>query len=76
MPDLAVELTEYTDDHELLILLEQGDLDLVLTHLPLPEGPFEATPLFVDDYVLVARRDSPPPCATPPSRSRGSRGCL
>ena len=58
LPDLAVELTEHTDDHELLILLEQGDLDLVLTHLPLPEGPFEATSLFVDDYVLVARRDS------------------
>ena len=56
-PELAVELTEHTHDGKLLLLLEQGDLDLVLTHLPLLEGPYEATPLFVDDYVLVARRD-------------------
>ena len=52
---LAVELTEVADDRELLLLLEDGDLDLVLTHLPLPVGPYEATPVYTDDYVLVAR---------------------
>lgn len=57
-PELAVELTERTDDRELLAQLEHGELEVVLTHLPLPEGPYEATPLFVDDYVLVARRDA------------------
>ena len=56
LPELAVELTETNDSRELLLLLEQAELDLVLTHLPLPDGPYEAAPLFVDDYVLVARR--------------------
>jgi molybdate transport repressor ModE-like protein len=55
--DLAVELTETADDRELLQMLEAGKLDLVLTHLPLPVGPYEATPVFSDDYALVARRD-------------------
>jgi DNA-binding transcriptional LysR family regulator len=55
-PELAVELTELVDDRELLVALEQAELDLVITHLPLPAGPYEATPLYSDDYVLVVRR--------------------
>src|SRR4029453_3321235 len=55
-PELAVELTELVDDRALLLALEQAELDLVITHLPLPAGPYEATPLYSDDYVLVVRR--------------------
>jgi DNA-binding transcriptional LysR family regulator len=55
-PELAVELTELVDDRELLVALEQAELDLVITHLPLPPGPYEVTPLYSDDYVLVVRR--------------------
>jgi molybdate transport repressor ModE-like protein len=55
-PELAVELTELVDDRELLVALEQAELDVVITHLPLPTGPYEATPLYSDDYVLVGRR--------------------
>jgi LysR family carnitine catabolism transcriptional activator len=54
-PELGVELTELADDRELLLALEQAELDIVITHMPLPPGPFEATPLYADDYVLVAR---------------------
>jgi molybdate transport repressor ModE-like protein len=53
-PELAVELTELTDDRELLLALEQAELDIVITHVPLPPGPFEAVRLYADDYVLLA----------------------
>lgn len=34
--------------------LEEGEVDLVLSYLPVPEGrPFDALPLFVDEQVLV-----------------------
>src|SRR5262245_32338126 len=55
-PELAVELTELVDDRELLVALEQAEPDLVITQLPLPTGPYEVTPLYSDDYVLVVRR--------------------
>jgi molybdate transport repressor ModE-like protein len=55
-PELAVELTELVDDGELLVALEHAELDLVITYLPLPSGPYEATALYSDDYVLVVRR--------------------
>jgi DNA-binding transcriptional LysR family regulator len=55
-PDIDVDLSEIAGDRELLILLEQGELDVVFAHLPLPPGAFEATPLVADDYVLVVPR--------------------
>jgi DNA-binding transcriptional LysR family regulator len=52
-------LTESNDDRALLELLEQGELDVAFTELPVPDGPLEATPLLADPYVLVVHEDHP-----------------
>jgi len=51
--ELGIELRESGDDRELLSLLEQGELDVAFTELPLPDGPLEATPLIDDPYLLL-----------------------
>jgi molybdate transport repressor ModE-like protein len=73
-PELAVELTELVDDRELLVSLEQAELDLVITHLPLPPGPYEVTPLYSDDYVLVVRRKEAETVAAEARSAQGLAG--
>jgi DNA-binding transcriptional LysR family regulator len=58
-PQVNVTLTESSDDHELLSLVERGDLDLTFADLPLTEGPFESVELLRDPYVLVVPAGSP-----------------
>jgi DNA-binding transcriptional LysR family regulator len=56
-PGISLELHEPTTDPELFALIETGELDLAFCGLPLPEGPFEATQLMRDPYVLVVPGD-------------------
>jgi DNA-binding transcriptional LysR family regulator len=57
-PEVLV--TEAQGDYTLLRHLERGELDLAFLELPLPEeAPVAAEPLLADDYVLLARKDSP-----------------
>lgn len=66
-PDLTVTLTELDDDAGLLGLVEAEQLDLSAAVLPLPDGPFVATVLLRDPYVLVTSPDAawaPPPGPT------------
>jgi DNA-binding transcriptional LysR family regulator len=56
-PGISLELHEPTTDPELFALIETGELDLAFCGLPLPEGPFEATELMHDPYVLVVPGD-------------------
>jgi DNA-binding transcriptional LysR family regulator len=58
-PRVEIQLTESTDDGQLLDLVERGELDLSFVILPLPEGPFEALELMEDPYTLVVSGDSP-----------------
>lgn len=58
-PSIDLRLTESANDDELLKLVERGELDLTFSFLPLPEGPFEATELMSDPYVLAVASDSP-----------------
>src|SRR5207247_2475443 len=66
-PQVSVTLTESADDHELLGLVERGEVDLTFADLPLTAGPFGSVELLRDPYVLVvpsgsplAQRESPP----------------
>ena len=52
-PQVELQLTESSDDGELLRLVERGELDLAFAMLPTPEGPFELLELLRDPYVLV-----------------------
>jgi DNA-binding transcriptional LysR family regulator len=52
-------LTHSNDDHELLRLLEQGELDVAFTECVLPEGSLEAAPLLDDPYVLLVAQGHP-----------------
>jgi DNA-binding transcriptional LysR family regulator len=58
-PRVEIQLTESTDDGQLLELVERGELDLSFVMLPLPEGPFESLELMEDPYALVVSADSP-----------------
>ncbi len=58
-PLVAIALAESNSDEELLSLVEQGELDLAFSVLPLPEGPLEAVELLRDPWVLVVPRESP-----------------
>jgi DNA-binding transcriptional LysR family regulator len=58
-PRVEIQLTESTDDGQLLELVERGELDLSFVILPLPEGPFESLELMEDPYALVVSADSP-----------------
>jgi DNA-binding transcriptional LysR family regulator len=66
-PDVQIELTHATGDFELLRHLEAGELDLTYATAPLPEGPFEATALLRDEYVVVVRRNGSPSIVAPPT---------
>jgi len=57
--DVGFDLTESGDDRVLLERLEQGELDVAFTELPLPEGPLEAARLLDDPYVLLVPEDHP-----------------
>jgi molybdate transport repressor ModE-like protein len=58
-PQVEIMLRESTDDRELVELIERGELDLSFVVLPLEPGPYEATELFRDPYVLVVPAGSP-----------------
>jgi DNA-binding transcriptional LysR family regulator len=58
-PLVSIQLTESSDDSELLALVERGELDLTFVMLPVDEGPFSTRQLMEDPYVLVVRADSP-----------------
>ena len=55
--DLQVQ--DAVTDFELFKSLEAGDLDLAFAVFPLPDGPFDGEELYVDQYQLVLRKDSP-----------------
>ena len=59
MPDAQVELQEAQGDHELLHLIETGELDLTFCVLPAVNGPFVTVELLVDPYALVVGADHP-----------------
>jgi molybdate transport repressor ModE-like protein len=58
-PDARVDIRESNRDDQYFALLADGELDLVITELPLPDGPFEYKLLERDPYVLVVANDSP-----------------
>ncbi|HEX8966541.1 MAG TPA: LysR family transcriptional regulator [Chloroflexota bacterium] len=57
-PRVEVHLTE-VPNHDLLPLVERGELDLTFEVLPIADGPFEALELLRDPYVLLVAADSP-----------------
>jgi DNA-binding transcriptional LysR family regulator len=58
-PRVDVTLLESSDDHELLVLVERGEVDLSFVVLPPVPGPFEVVELMRDPYVLLVQADSP-----------------
>ena len=56
-PLVRVAVEDATLDLELLRSLERGAYDLVFANLPLPPGPFEATIVLDDPWVLVAEAE-------------------
>lgn len=82
-PQVDISLHELTDDGELLVSVERGELDLTFTMLPLPPGPFEFLELMRDPYVLVVEAGSPVADRTRPPTPReiaelpliGNRSC-
>lgn len=60
-PNVEIEVGETLLDLDLLGSLERGTLDLAFAVLPLPDGPFRATVVLDDPWVLVteARGDRP-----------------
>jgi DNA-binding transcriptional LysR family regulator len=58
-PLVSIQLTESTDDAELLSLVERGELDVTFVMLPVDVGPYDTRRLMHDPYVLLVRRDSP-----------------
>jgi DNA-binding transcriptional LysR family regulator len=58
-PKVEVTLRESSDDEELVLLVESGELDLSFVVLPLGPGPYETAELFRDPYVLVVPTGSP-----------------
>ncbi len=58
-PDVNVELAEHDDSSALLERVEAGDLDLTFALLPLAPGPFEATEVIQDEYIVAVAAGSP-----------------
>jgi DNA-binding transcriptional LysR family regulator len=58
-PTTQVVVDENHRDEASLDRLVRGELDLVITELPLPHGPFDYTLLERDEYVLVVAASSP-----------------
>jgi DNA-binding transcriptional LysR family regulator len=57
-PDVEVQLSE-PSSHDLLPMVERGELDLTFEVVPLADGPYEALELLRDPYVLLVAADSP-----------------
>ena len=57
-PDVELEVAETLGDFDLLNSLERGTLDLAFAVLPLPDGPFRATVVLDDPWVLVTEASS------------------
>jgi DNA-binding transcriptional LysR family regulator len=57
-PRVRVEIDEALADPDLLRLVERGMLDVAFTLIPLPGGPFDATVVLRDPWVLVAKAGS------------------
>jgi DNA-binding transcriptional LysR family regulator len=58
-PDARIVIDESLGDERNFERLAGGDIDLMITELPLPAGPFEHTLLERDSYVLLLPADSP-----------------
>jgi DNA-binding transcriptional LysR family regulator len=58
-PNAPVRIHERADDEASFDGLAGGELDLLITELPLPDGPFDYELLERDAYVLVVAADSP-----------------
>ena len=58
-PDADVAVRELYDFRKVMEELEQGTIDLAVTPLPMREGPFDSTPVYRDEHVLVVRRSDP-----------------
>ena len=58
-PRVSVQVREAVSTHDLLPLVESGELDLAFCELPVGEGPIEAVELLRDPYVLLVAADSP-----------------
>lgn len=72
-PDVEVVVDETPTDPE-LAALERGARDLAFGVLPLADGPFEATVVLTDPWVLVAERSSAVVRRGPPRTLRELRG--
>jgi len=57
-PDVEIEVAETLGDFDLLSSLERGTLDLAFAVLPLTDGPFRATVVLDDPWVLVTQASS------------------
>jgi DNA-binding transcriptional LysR family regulator len=58
-PTGRVVIRETDDDEQNFECVASGELELMITELPLPTGPFAYTPLERDAYVLLVAADSP-----------------
>lgn len=58
-PQVEVLLRESLDEHELLEMVQRGELDLTFWTLPVAPGPYETVELLRDPYVLVVPAGSP-----------------
>ena len=58
-PHVELRLTETNTDHDLVALIERGDLDLTFADFRLWEGPFDTLHLLDDPYVLLVQAGSP-----------------
>jgi DNA-binding transcriptional LysR family regulator len=72
-PDVEVVVNDTPTDPE-LASLERGARDLAFGVLPLPDGPFQATVVLTDPWVLVAEPSSPLVRRAPPRTLRELRG--
>jgi DNA-binding transcriptional LysR family regulator len=69
-PLVRVAVEDATLDLELLRSLERGAFDLVFANLPLQPGPFVATVVLEDPWVLVAQADVARELTSKPLRGR------
>jgi DNA-binding transcriptional LysR family regulator len=58
-PQVEVLLRESLHEHELIEMVERGELDLTFWALPIAAGPYESVELLTDPYVLVVPAGSP-----------------
>ncbi len=58
-PTTQVIVDESREDEQTFGRLAQGEVDLMITELPLPPGPFDYTLLERDEYILLVPASSP-----------------